>query len=122
MGRQSLSLSGLECRHALDTGVSWKCCHWSVDDCLVAGIAARITPHICQVRSWNFLGWDSRLGPRLDVRSILEIRRDWRSTSDLWAWLWSRILVSQQAITCLVSHSLAGKKLFSKCFKLTIET
>ena len=94
-GSPALIFSGLECRHALDTAVSWKCRHWRVDDCIVADLAARIPLYIWQVCSRNSLEWVSRVGSRLAVRSILEIGRNRHSIVDLWAWLLRRILVSQ---------------------------
>jgi len=54
--------------YALDTVVSRKCRHRSVDDNSVADLAARIGLYIWQVRSWSSLESTSSLGPH-EVRS-----------------------------------------------------
>jgi hypothetical protein len=84
-------------RYALDTGVSRESRHWRLDNCAVAGLAARVALLIRQVHSRDCLKWVGRLGPCFDLWTM----GDRHSTTHLRRWLQRRILVSRQAIASL---------------------
>src|ERR1017187_5200024 len=96
-------LSGLECLYALGTAIFRESRRWSVGDCAVAGLTARVALYIRQVCSGNCLKRVGRLGPCFDLRTILGYRH---STTHLRPWLQRRLLVSEQAIASLDQRSL----------------
>ena len=83
-------LSGLECLYALGTAIFRESRRWSVGDCAVAGLTARVALYIRQVCSGNCLKRVGRLGPCFDFWTM----GDRHSTTHLRPWLQRRLLVS----------------------------
>ena len=83
--------------HALVACVSWESRQWNVDDYSVLGTSARVPFHIRQVRSWNCVKRDGRMGPGLDFRA----RRDRYSCADFRPRLFFRLLVPSEATPSL---------------------
>jgi len=76
--------------YALGTAVFRESRHWSVGDCAVAGLTARVARYIQQVYSGNYLKRGGRLGPCFDFRTM----GDRHSTPHLRPWLQRWLLVS----------------------------
>jgi len=89
--------------HTLGTALFRESRRWSVGDCAVAHLAARVALYLQQVCSRNYLKRVGRLGPCFDFWSM----GDRYSTTDLRPWLQQRLLVSQQTIASLDQRPVA---------------
>ena len=77
--------------YALGTAVFRESRRWSVGDCAVADLTARVALYLRQVCSRNYLKRVGRLGPYFDFWTMGARH----STTHLRPWLQQRLLVSQ---------------------------
>lgn len=89
--------------YALGAAVFRESRRWSVGDCAVADLTARVALHLRQVCSRVYLERVGRLGPYFDFRTM----GDWHSITNLRPWLQQRLLVSQQTNASLDQRPIA---------------